>query len=288
MNQHGFPAKQGLYDPRNEKDACGVGFVVHMKGKKSHDIVSNALTILENLDHRGACVEEGTGDGAGILIQMPDTFLRRAAGENGINLPAQGRYGVANIFMTPDAGQRAKAEATFEDICKAEGCAVLGWREIPVDNSTLGKSAKASEPFNNQVFIAAGAGIQDVAAFERKLYVLRKLAHMAIRISKIDPYWYAPSMSCKTLVYKGMLTPEQVGFYFKDLRAADMESALALVHSRFSTNTFPSWERSHPYRYIAHNGEINTLRGNINWMTEGNPVGLGSVRRRHQKNQTGH
>ena len=266
MNNPGFPEKQGLYDPRFEHDACGVGFVVHMKGRKSHDIVANALTILENLDHRGACVEEGTGDGAGILIQVPDAFLRKVAAAQGITLPAAGHYGVANLFASPDATARGAAKAKFEAVCAAEGCAVLGWRDLPTDNSTLGKSAKASEPFQLQVFIGRGPGIADDAAFERKLYVIRKVAHNAIRVPKIDTYWYAPSMSCRTLVYKGMLTPEQVGFYFRDLRDPDMTSALALVHSRFSTNTFPSWERSHPYRYIAHNGEINTLRGNINWM----------------------
>jgi glutamate synthase (ferredoxin) len=266
MNNQGLPEKQGLYDPRFEHDACGVGFVVHMKGRKSHDIVSNALTILENLDHRGACVEEGTGDGAGILIQTPHAFLKKAAAAAGFALPEPGQYGVANLFSSPDAAARSAAKAKFEEVCKAEGCPVIGWRDIPTDNSTLGKSAKASEPFNVQVFISRGAGIADDAAFERKLYVIRKVAHNAIRVPKIDTFWYAPSMSCRTLVYKGMLTPEQVGFYFKDLRDPDMTSALALVHSRFSTNTFPSWERSHPYRYIAHNGEINTLRGNINWM----------------------
>lgn len=266
MNNPGFPEKQGLYDPRFEHDACGVGFVVHMKGRKSHDIVANALTILENLDHRGACVEEGTGDGAGILIQVPHAFLVKAAAEAGFVLPEAGQYGVANLFSSPDAAARAKAKAKFEEVCAAEGCPVIGWRDVPTDNSTLGKSARASEPFVLQVFISRNAALKEDAAFERKLYVIRKVAHNAIRVPKIDTFWYAPSMSCRTLVYKGMLTPEQVGFYFRDLRDPAMSSALALVHSRFSTNTFPSWERSHPYRYIAHNGEINTLRGNINWM----------------------
>ena len=266
MTNHGLPAKQGLYDPSNEHDACGVGFVCHMKGKKSHEIVSNALTILENLDHRGACVEENTGDGAGILIQIPDAFLRKAANAIGLDLPDQGQYGVANLFCSPDQAARTQAQAIFEKIAAGEGCPVLGWRDIPTDNATLGKSAKASEPFMRQVFIARGPALADEVAFERKLYVIRKMAHMAIRATKIDTFWYAPSLSCRTLVYKGMLTPHQVGAYFQDLRDPDMDSALALVHSRFSTNTFPNWERSHPYRYIAHNGEINTLRGNISWM----------------------
>jgi glutamate synthase (ferredoxin) len=266
MTNYGLPPKQGLYDPSNEHDACGVGFVCHMKGKKSHEIVANALTILENLDHRGACVEENTGDGAGILIQIPDAFLKKAAAEVGINLPEQGKYGVANLFCSPDRAARDEAKGIFEKIASGEGCPVLGWRDIPTDNSTLGKSAKASEPFMRQVFIARGPALADEVAFERKLYVIRKMAHMAIRAAKVDTFWYAPSLSCRTLVYKGMLTPHQVGAYFKDLRNPEMDSALALVHSRFSTNTFPNWERSHPYRYIAHNGEINTLRGNISWM----------------------
>ena len=265
MNQ-GLPPKQGLYDPQFEHDACGVGFVVQMKGQKSHDIVQKGLTILVNLDHRGACIEEGTGDGAGILIQSPHKFLKKAAKAVGIDLPEQGQYGVGNIFSSPDPTVRAKGREIFEKIAAAEGQPVLGWRDIPTDNSTLGKSAKASEPFMQQVFLARGPGLVDDLAFERKLYILRKLSHGAVRAAKVDSFWYVPSLSCRTLVYKGMLTPAQVGRYFRDLADPDVESALALVHSRFSTNTFPSWERSHPYRYIAHNGEINTLRGNINWM----------------------
>ncbi len=260
------PEKQGLYDPRFEHDACGVGFVVHMKGKKSHDIVQNALTILANVDHRGACVEECTGDGAGILIQMPHLFFKKASAAAGFNLPEPGQYGVASLFTARDPAMRAKSQAIFEKVVRDEGQVFLGWRDVPVDNSGLGKSSKASEPFMRQAFIGRSAGMADDAAFERKLYVIRKVAHLAIRAAKVDTFWYAPSLSCRTLVYKGMLTPLQVGEYFTDLHDPDMQSALALVHSRFSTNTFPSWERAHPYRYIAHNGEINTLRGNINWM----------------------
>ena len=264
MNNQGLPAKQGLYDPQFEHDACGVGFIVHMKGKKSHDIVQNALTILVNLDHRGACgCEKNTGDGAGILMQVPDKFLRKVAG---FDLPAQGQYGVGCLYLSPVAEVRQKSRETFEKIAKEEGLPVLGWRDVPTSNATLGKTAIASEPFMQQVFIGRPEGLADDAAFERRLYVLRKLANKAIRMGGIDPFWYAPSLSSRTLIYKGMLMPEQVGQYFLDLADPDVESALALVHSRFSTNTFPSWERSHPYRYIAHNGEINTLRGNINWM----------------------
>jgi glutamate synthase (ferredoxin) len=260
----GLPEKQGLYDPQFEHDACGVGFVVHMKGRKSHDIVQNALTILVNLDHRGACgCEKNSGDGAGILMQIPHKFLSKVAG---VALPASGQYGVGVLYGSPDAATRQKGREAFEQIAKSEGHTILGWRDVPTDNSSLGKTAKASEPFLQQAFIQRGPGIADDTAFERKLYVLRKLSHRAIRAAGVDPFWYAPSLSCRTLVYKGMLMPEQVGKYFCDLADPDMESALALVHSRFSTNTFPSWERSHPYRYIAHNGEINTLRGNINWM----------------------
>jgi len=266
MQSNGLPPKQGLYDPSFEHDACGVGFIVHMKGKKSHDIVANALTILENLDHRGACCEENTGDGAGILMQIPHEFLQKVCKASGFALPEPGQYGVASFFTSPDPTARAASQREFEKVAAAEGCPVLGWRDLPTDNSRLGKSAKASEPFMRQAYLARDPKLADDAAFERKLYVIRKVAHNAIREPKIDTYWYAPSLSCRTLVYKGMLTPEQVGQYFKDLRDPDMKSALALVHSRFSTNTFPSWERSHPYRYIAHNGEINTLRGNINWM----------------------
>jgi glutamate synthase (ferredoxin) len=265
MNQ-GLPPKQGLYDPQFEHDACGVGFVVQMKGKKSHDIVQNGLTILVNLDHRGACLEENTGDGAGILIQMPHKFIKKAAASVGVTLGEPEQYGVGNIYASKDPAVRAEGRKIFEQIAAAEGQTVLGWRDIPTDNSTLGKSAKASEPFMQQVFVARAPGLADDLAFERKLYVIRKLSHAAIRTAKLDTFWYVPSISCRTLNYKGMLTPHQVGQYFLDLQDPDVESALALVHSRFSTNTFPSWERSHPYRYIAHNGEINTLRGNINWM----------------------
>lgn len=246
LSQNGLPPAQGLYDPRNEHDACGVGFVCHMKGKKSHKIVADALQILENLDHRGACVEENTGDGAGILIQMPHKFLAKVAKAAGFELPAPGQYGVANVFTSRDPEARKKSQATFEKVAAEEGMPVIGWRDLPTDNSTLGKSAKASEPVVRQVFVKRPASAADDLAFERKLYVLRKVAHNAIRVAKIDTSWYAPSMSCRTLVYKGMLTPAQVGGYYLDLSDADMESALALVHSRFSTNTFPNWERSTP------------------------------------------
>jgi glutamate synthase (ferredoxin) len=267
MNSTGLPLKQGLYDPQFEHDACGVGFIVHMKGQQSHAIVEQALTILLNLDHRGAVgAEINTGDGAGILMQVPHKFLKKVAAATGISLPDAGQYGVGMIYSSPDAAVRQKSRQIFEAIAVEEGQTVLGWRDVPTDHTPLGNTARASEPFMEQVFIQRSADLTDDLAFERKLYVIRKRAHNAIRAPQIDPYWYPSSLSCRTIVYKGMLMPVQVGQYYLDLQDPDMESALALVHSRFSTNTFPSWERSHPYRYIAHNGEINTLRGNINWM----------------------
>jgi glutamate synthase (ferredoxin) len=267
MNSNKLPPKQGLYDPQFEHDACGVGFIVHMKGKKSHEIVEQALTILLNLDHRGACgCETNTGDGAGILMQVPHKFLKKVAAAQSITLPEAGEYGVGMIYCSPDPAEREQSRRIFEKIVAEEGQQVLGWRDVPTDNSSLGNTAKSSEPFMEQVFIQRNPELPDDMAFERKLYVIRKRSHTAIRATHIDPYWYPSSLSCRTIVYKGMLMPVQVGSYYPELHDPDMESALGLVHSRFSTNTFPSWERSHPYRYIAHNGEINTLRGNINWM----------------------
>ncbi|PZV15819.1 MAG: glutamate synthase large subunit [Leptolyngbya sp.] len=267
MNSNGMPPKQGLYDPQFEHDACGVGFIVHRTGQKSHEIVEQALTILLNIDHRGACgAETNTGDGAGLLMQIPHKFLQKAMAAEGISLPEVGSYGVGMIYAAPDRAQREASRRIFETIVTEEGQQVLGWRDVPTDHSSLGNTAKASEPFMQQVFIGRSPELTDDLAFERKLYIIRKRSHSMIRATQIDSYWYPSSLSCRTIVYKGMLMPVQVGQYYPELHDPDMESALALVHSRFSTNTFPSWERSHPYRYIAHNGEINTLRGNINWM----------------------
>ena len=263
-NHTGLPEKQGLYDPQFEHDACGVGFVCQMKGKRSHEIIEQALTILVNLDHRGACgCEVNTGDGAGILLQVPHKFLRKVAG---VELPEPGKYGVGMFFSSPDAAQRAASARHFAKIVTEQGQRVLGWRDIPTDNSSLGATAVRAEPFMRQVFIERGANCADEQAFERQLYIIRKRAVVEISATKMDSHWYAPSLSCRTVIYKGMLNTFQLEQYFPDLRDPDMDTALALVHSRFSTNTFPSWERSHPYRYIAHNGEINTLRGNVNWM----------------------
>jgi len=268
--RHGLPAKQGLYDPWFEHDSCGVGFVVNVKGRKSHQLVADGLQVLLNLDHRGACgCEANTGDGAGILIQVPQEFLGKVADKAGIRLPEARRYGVGNLFFPRNPVDRDACEKAFEKIVREEGQIFLGWRHVPTDNASLGRTARECEPHVGQVFIGRNAAITDDMAFERKLYVIRKRAEREIRYGGTIPgskAFYVCSLSCKTLVYKGMLMPEQVAAYYPDLRDEDMVTGLALVHSRFSTNTFPSWDRAHPYRYIAHNGEINTLRGNINWM----------------------
>ncbi|MCI0748669.1 MAG: glutamate synthase large subunit [Verrucomicrobia subdivision 3 bacterium] len=263
------PGKQGLYDPWFEHDSCGVGFLVNVKGRKSHDIVRQALQILVNLNHRGACgCENNTGDGAGILLQTPHSFLAEVCKHERIGLPGEREYGVGMIYLPREAAQRADCERIFDQIVVEEGQRPLGWRTVPTSNTLLGETAKASEPVMRQVFIGRNPKLDDDMAFERKLYVIRKRAENAIRYSNVPggDLFYVSSLSYKTVVYKGMLMPEQVDHYYPDLQHPAMESAMALVHSRFSTNTFPSWARSHPYRYMAHNGEINTLRGNINWM----------------------
>ena len=263
------PARQGLYDPQFEHESCGVGFVANMKGVKSHQIVEQGLQILVNLEHRGACgFEENTGDGAGILIQMPDKFLRAVAKEEHIDLPAAGHYGVAMVFLPPEKQLRQKIEERFEQVVRAEGQKFLGWRTVPTDNSTLGETAKSEEPEVRMAFVGRSASIKDDLAFERKLYVIRHRLFNEVRYAGAPggSFFYIPSFSSRTIVFKGMLTTAQVAEFYPDLTDPRMESALALVHSRFSTNTFPSWDRAHPYRYVAHNGEINTLRGNVNWM----------------------
>ncbi len=275
----GLPPKQGLYDPQFEHDACGVGFVVNIKGKKSHEIVRQAITILVNLSHRGACgCEANTGDGAGILFQLPHEFFKKVCD---FALPAPGEYGVGMVFLPHDEADRHNCEQRLEAIIKAEGQQVLGWRTVPTDNKSLGHTAIIGEPFIRQIFVgqasclstdkqdACPTGVDDLA-FERKLYVIRKVAESQIRYARTggqpnDKFYFA-SLSSRTIVYKGMLMSEQVEEYYPDLADTTVDSALAIVHSRFSTNTFPSWERAHPYRYMIHNGEINTLRGNVNWM----------------------
>ncbi|HWO41505.1 MAG TPA: glutamate synthase large subunit, partial [Candidatus Eisenbacteria bacterium] len=265
----GLPPKQGLYDPRFEHDSCGVGFVVNIKGEKSHAIVEQAVTVLENLDHRGACgCEENTGDGAGILLQIPHAFFREACAGLGFRLPDPGEYGVGMIFLPDRREQRRAFEEILEAIIAEEGQRLLGWRKVPTDNFYLGDTAKACEPFVRQVFIGRGAGLEDDLAFERKLYVIRRRAEKAIRYAGLPggDFFYIPSLSHRTIIYKGMLTPRQLTTFYPDLVDPLVETAIAVVHSRFSTNTFPSWARAHPYRYLIHNGEINTLRGNENWM----------------------
>lgn len=273
----GMPAKQGLYDPRFEHDACGVGFVVDIKGRPSRSIVADALTVLNNLDHRSACgAEVNTGDGAGVLVQVPHKFLLRVTQAEGFALPEPGSYGVGMLYLPQDATARTQCEAFFAQIVQEEGQTLLGWRTVPTNGASLGKAARSREPFVRQVFIErneAALPKTDELAFERKLYVIRQRAENAIRNAqaagdqRYGDLFYFASMSSRTLVYKGMLRCAQVAEFYPDLLEPDLESAIVLVHSRFSTNTFPSWERAHPYRYLIHNGEINTLRGNVNWMT---------------------
>ncbi len=263
------PPKQGLYDPWYEHDSCGVGFVADLNGKKSHDIVANALRILLNLEHRGACgCESNTGDGAGILIQTPHLFFQEECDRQGIKLPDSGDYAVGMVFLPSIAADRARCEQLLEQIVREEGQQVLGWRTVPTDNSLIGETAKASEPMVRQVFIARGNSTQAGMAFERKLYVIRRRIEKKGKVLSIAQrnMFYIPSLSFKTIVYKGMLKADQLLPFYPDLCNPSVKTTMAMVHSRFSTNTFPNWARAHPYRYLAHNGEINTLRGNINWM----------------------
>jgi len=264
-----MPPRQGLYDPKNEHDSCGVAFVAHSKGEKSHDIVRQGLQILVNLEHRGAVgADPLAGDGAGILIQIPDAFLRATFKDNGAKLPPVGEYGIGMIFL-PKAPLAARdAMALIEKTVVEEGQRVLGWRDVPVNASGLGESVKASEPWIRQVAIGCGAATNVGDDFERKLFVIRKLIENFVLEHGTGGRneFYIASLSSRTLVYKGMLLAPQIGTYFLDLHDPRLVSALAMVHQRFSTNTFPSWRLAHPYRMVAHNGEINTLRGNVNWM----------------------
>ena len=264
-----LPAKQGLYDPANEHDACGVGFIANIKGARSHAIIEQGLQILKNLTHRGAVgADPLAGDGAGILIQIPDQFFREEMAGRGVKLPPLGEYGVGMIFLPQEPASRLACEYEIERAIKDEGQVLLGWRDVPRDNTGLGESVKRIEPVIRQVFIGRGAGVTVTDALERKLYIIRKVSGHAIQALKLEhsKEFYVPSMSARTLVYKGMLLAGQVGSYYKDLSDPRVTSALALVHQRFSTNTFPTWDLAHPFRMIAHNGEINTLRGNVNWI----------------------
>src|SRR6476661_1335726 len=250
----------GLYDPAYEHDACGVAVVARLDGVPTHEAVARALTALSNLEHRGAAgADADTGDGAGILVQMPDAFLR---GLGEVKLPAPGTYGVAVCFLPQRASRRLELEQLLEETVEAEGQMLLGWRDVPVDGRHVGSHARLFAPVVRQLFVGASAELaDDPDAFERKLYVIRRVAELAA-----GPDLVVPSLSARTLVYKGMLTAPQLERFYLDLADERVASALALVHSRYSTNTFPSWELAHPYRMVAHNGEINTLRGNQNWM----------------------
>src|SRR2546421_9299407 len=283
----GFPPAQGLYDPALEHDSCGFGFVVDIKGRPSHDIVVKSLEVLCNLEHRGATgAEKETGDGAGILLQTPPAFLAAECGKLGLGLPARGRYGVGMVFPPPSEPGREAIYRLFDETIRDEGQQLLGWRDVPTDNSTLGGSAKASQPVIRQVFIGRAADVEEEpaspatggartrgaseadAAFERKLYVIRRLLEKKVSRSAIPGrgYFYIPSLSYKTIVYKGMLNAGQLRRFYLDLQDSAVSSAISMVHSRFSTNTFPSWGRARPSRYISHNGSINTLPRNIKWM----------------------
>ncbi|HEX4595811.1 MAG TPA: glutamate synthase large subunit [Bryobacteraceae bacterium] len=264
----GLPVEQGLYDPRNEHDACGIGFVVNIQGEQSHDIILKGLQILINLTHRGACgCDPETGDGAGILIQIPHKFFARECAELGFTLPPVGEYGVGMVFLPVEPSHRLLAEGILERIAREEGLTVLGWRDTPVNVDAIGRVARASQPYIEQIFIRGASGMtQD--ELERKLFVVRKRAESEIAASSLPDknFFYIPSLSSRTIIYKGLLLAPQIGEFYNELMDPDAMSALCLVHQRFSTNTFPSWQLAHPYRYLCHNGEINTVRGNVNWM----------------------
>jgi glutamate synthase (NADPH) large chain len=261
---------QGLYDPSNEHDACGVGFIAHIKGNKSHSIIEQGLLILKNLDHRGAVgADKLMGDGAGILIQIPDQYFRDEMAKQGVELPPPGEYGVGMVFLPKENASRIACEQEIERAVRIEGQVVLGWRNVPIDEAMpMSPTVRGKEPVIRQIFIGRGPDIMVTDALERKLYVIRKSSGHAIQALKLlhGKEFFVPSMSARTIVYKGLLLADQVGVYYKDLQDPRCISALALVHQRFSTNTFPEWPLAHPYRLIAHNGEINTVKGNFNWM----------------------
>src|SRR6186713_2055706 len=265
----GTPFAQGLYDPALDKDSCGVGFIADIKGRKSHQLIEDGLRILCNLEHRGAVgADPRMGDGAGILVQIPHKFFAKKTAELGFKLPAAGEYAVGYLFMPQDPNWRQIIRDIYAEVIAREKLTLLGWRDVPTDNSTLGESVKPTEPKHMQVFIGRGKKKISEDEFERRLYILRKSISNAIyrRRERRTSGYYPVSISCRTVIYKGMFLADQLGTYYPDLHDPDFESALALVHQRFSTNTFPTWSLAHPYRYIAHNGEINTLRGNVNWM----------------------
>ena len=264
-----MPKAQGLYDPAKEHDACGVGFIANMHNTKSHDIVRMGLQLLLNIDHRGATgADPKAGDGCGMLLQIPHDFFVAKAKDLGFALPAPGDYAIGVMFLPKNEAARADIESIVEETIVSEGFELLGWRDVPVDPSDLGESVKPSEPMTRQVFLGRGTRHETQEIFDRRLFILRKAISNAVLAREDERFagYYTVSMSSRTIVYKGLLLAGQLGDYFKDLGDPTLTTALALVHQRFSTNTFPSWQLAHPYRYVAHNGEINTLRGNVNWM----------------------
>jgi glutamate synthase (NADPH) large chain len=264
----GLPPAQGLYNPANERDACGIGFVVNIHNKKSHDIITKGIQILINLTHRGACgCDPDTGDGAGLLIQIPHLFFQKECAKLGFTLPPAGTYGAGLVFLPVERTARLQVEGVFERIVREEGLEVLGWRDTPIDPDAIGRVARASQPYIEQIFIAGRPGMTEMD-LERKLFLIRKRVENEIRDSSIrdNDFFYIPSLSCRTIVYKGLLLAPQIQKFFTDLADPDCMSALAMVHQRFSTNTFPTWPLAHPFRYLCHNGEINTVKGNANWM----------------------
>ncbi|MBK9166998.1 MAG: glutamate synthase large subunit [Bryobacterales bacterium] len=280
MNQNpyaptpGLPPAQGLYHPNTERDACGIGFVVNVKGERSHDIILKGIQVLINLTHRGACgCDPETGDGAGLLIQIPHTFFARECAKTGFTLPEPGQYGVAMVFLPVERQQRLRCEGIIERIVREEGLSVLGWRDMPINGDAIGRVARASQPYIEQIFIRAAGGMTE-DQLERKFYIIRRRCENEVAASDMPDRgdFYVPSMSARTIVYKGLLLAPQIANFYEELSDPELTSALCLVHQRFSTNTFPTWQLAHPFRYVAHNGEINTLRGNVNWMNARHPV----------------
>ena len=266
--RRGLPEAQGLYHPSLEHDACGIGFVASIKGHKSHDIIVKGIQVLINLTHRGACgCDPETGDGAGVLIQIPHAFFARECAKLGFTLPAAGEYGVGMTFLPVERHPRLLCEGIIERIVREEGLTVLGWRDTPIEACAIGRVARASQPYIQQIFVGRAKGMTE-DQLERKLYVVRKRIEAEIAASDVEDkdFFYIPSLSARTIVYKGLLLAPQIANFYPELGDPEVVSALCLVHQRFSTNTFPTWQLAHPYRYIAHNGEINTLRGNVNWM----------------------
>ncbi|MCX5686165.1 MAG: glutamate synthase subunit alpha, partial [Candidatus Omnitrophica bacterium] len=269
MKYSHFPSKQGLYDPQLEHDSCGVGFVCDIKGRPSNDIVKKGLEVLRRMSHRGATgADPKTGDGAGILIQIPHEFFLKSCRKDGMDLPEKGSYGTGLIFLPADPAEKEFCKNTFKKIVEKEGQAILGWRVVLVDDSGIGKTAKESEPSIEQIFIAKNNNMKEEIGFERKLYIIRKEIENVIRSSRLKQKhsFYITNISCRTFSYKGLLMPSQLGEFFLDLKDEALKSSICIVHSRYSTNTFPTWDLAQPFRFLAHNGEINTLRGNVNWM----------------------